>query len=235
MADHRNYSKSYGSVDNDAYKRISKQLKKMIQAKTPASTVYAYITDEWNKGASEATLRKALNANSLTRKLNSLYGNASKTDFYRTLSDSDLTALERALRWEAETYPLLKDFFPDSTYTKTPYINMKKYYSSGGSSYSKPYTPKTYYPKTSTYRPTSLSNKKVTYNPTKSSINKVEVNVSPQMAVWKDDYDQIYSPSEWSDKRRKGPVKLLDQEAQYINNQFYNNLNSTQKRKKSGK
>ena len=55
------------------------------------------------------------------------------------------------------------------------------------------------------------------------------------MGVWNTDYDQLYSPSEWTDKKQKGPVKLLDQSINYINNQIYNGLTEQEKRKKSGK
>lgn len=196
MADHRNYNKGYGDVNEDDYKRVNNQLKKMINSRTDPTTVYAYIADEWNKGVSEATLRKALNNNSLARRLNTLYGGATKAGYLRTLSDKDLIALEKALKWEEETYPLLKDFFPDASYTKKFYYK-KPYYKSTGSGTS---YPKSYKPSTPKYYPSSgYSNKKYKSKGPSASIERVEVKVSPEMAVWNQDYNKTKDLVNWKD------------------------------------
>ena len=66
----------------------------------------------------------------------------------------------------------------------------------------------------------------------RSSINKVNVEVSPQMGVWKTDYNEVPMATKWTNQKRKGPVQLLNQEPNYINNQFYNNLSDYEKKKK---
>ena len=156
----------------------------MIQKQEDPTTIYTYIASEYNKGTSEATLRKALNNNSLIRKLDQI----NKSEYYKTLSDRDLINLEKALKWEEETYPLLKAFFPNNTdnyyktnkapYYKTPYI----------SSYSS--TPRTYYPKTNYNN--SYYKKKTYYN-NYSNNYKFDNNtkVSPQMGIWDNNYNKI--------------------------------------------
>ena len=180
----RNATGKYGSVNQDDYTRVNKMLKKMIQKQEDPTTIYTYIASEYNKGTSEATLRKALNNNSLIRKLDQV----NKSEYYKTLSDRDLINLEKALKWEEETYPLLKAFFPNNTdnyykthkapYYKTPYI----------SSYSS--TPRTYYPRTNYNN--SYYKKKTYYN-NYSNNYKFDNNtkVSPQMGIWDNNYNKI--------------------------------------------
>lgn len=205
MKTQRNYQSKYGDIDKDDYDRVNKMLKKMIQGKENPTTIYTYITEEWNNGVNEATLRKALNNNSLIRKLN----NIDKAAYYRTLSDKDISNLEKAIKWEEETYPLLKDFFPNTLDTyykkyKKPYY--KKQSVSGGS------YPKTYYPKKApqvNYYPNNgYSNKKLSVKNPKASINRVKVEVSPQMAVWTKDYNKTKDLRTWqnSDYNRTKPL-----------------------------
>ena len=183
----RNSTGKYGSIDSDDYIRVNKMLKKMIQKQEDPTTIYTYIASEYNKGVSEATLRKALNNNSLIRKLDQI----NKSEYYKTLSDRDLINIEKALKWEEETYPLLKAFFPNNTdnYYKTnkaPYYS-KPYFSSYSS------TPKTYYPRTNYNN--NYYKKKTYYNNFKKKY-KFDNNtkVSPQMGIWDNNYNEVKFP-----------------------------------------
>lgn len=216
MKSERSSTSSYGEYDKDDYQRVNNMLKKMIKNKTDATTVYLYIAEEYNKGTSEATLRSALNNNSIIRKLNTI----DKEAFYKTLSSRDLENLEKAIMFENKTYRMLQEFFPVSSYKNTYYTKYKKpYYSTGGGSssyypsYPKTYYPKKYYPSSSGY-----STKYKSYNPY-ANIDRVSVKVSPEMAVWSNDFNAIED---------------LDKKEWYLNNPLYNNLSDYEKRQRGG-
>ena len=96
----RNSQGKYGSVDQEDYSRINKTLKRMVESRSDPTTIYTYITSEYNSGVSEATLRKALNNNSIIRKLNQVQN---KEAFYNSLTSKELASLEQALLYEKET------------------------------------------------------------------------------------------------------------------------------------
>ena len=212
----RNYRSKYGSYNSDDYTRISRLLKKMIQAKEEPITVYSMIIEEYNNGVDERTLRSVLNNNSLARKLNRI----DKEAYLNTLTNKEYKDLVRALTYEKETYPLLVELFPDgsdSTYLNAKY--KKPYYRSGGSGGSNYIpSPRYYKPKLNNYYPNSYSNKYKSYKPY-ANIDRVSVKVSPEMAVWKNDYNAIDD---------------LEKREWYLDNPFYNNLSDYEKRQKGG-
>ena len=216
----RNYSSEYGKFNQDDYKRISNLLKKMIKAKEEPSTVYALIVEEYNSGVSEATLKTVLNNNSLVRKLEQL-GPENKEAFLRTLSSKEYANLVKAVRYENDMYPMLQKFFPaGSTTNYRKYLNYRKpyYKTSYGSSGSYTPYPTKRYPDYLTPRYTGYSKKYNSYNPYVNT-KRVDVNVSPQMGIWENDYNAIpdMERNEW-----------------YLDNPFYNNLSEYEKRQKGG-
>ena len=183
----RSYDSKYGTFDQDDYNRINSMLKKMIHNHVDSSTLYTYIVKEYNENnVSEATLRSALNNNSIIRKLrlNSMSG------YTKTLSESELIRLQKAINYENEYYPILQRLFPDSEYKNTYVPRYQKTYlssGSGGSSYPRTYTRPTYYYPGKYYPSTYRYNKKTgKYGP---NLERVSVNVSPQMAIWNQDYN----------------------------------------------
>ena len=111
--------------------------------------------------------------------------------------------------------------FPYTSYSK--YLPKRKsYYSNyggygGSSNYYpskyKPYYPKVYYPSSYGY------NNKYKSNYAKSNIDRVQVNVSPEMGVWKNDFNAIDD---------------LEKKEWYLDNPFYNSLSDYEKRQKGG-
>lgn len=187
----RKYSGRYGVFDKDDYTRVNSMIKKMITNCVPSTELYAYIVKEFNENnVSEATLRSALNSNSIIRKLRT----DSMSGYKETLSDSELIRLEKAIAYENEYYPILQLLFPDKDSTKKYLPSYKQLYSgsgSGGSGYPSGYTPRNYTPSTKRYYPskyypsTYRFNKKTgKYGP---NLKRVQVNVSPQMAIWNQD------------------------------------------------
>ena len=183
----RYYASRYGEFDEKDYNRVSATLKKYIHSHESEATIYAYIVKEYNENnVSEATMRAALNNNSLARKIKQL---DNYSEYFDTLSVDEKIRLQKALEYEQEHYPMLETLFPEkeSGSTYVPYYKWSGY--SGGNSnysnYSYPkkfnYYPGKYYPKTFYY------NKKTgKYGP---DIDRVSVNVSPQMAIWNQDYN----------------------------------------------
>ena len=183
----REYGSRYGTFDEQDYNRVNAMLKKMIQNHTDSSTLYNYIVKEYNENnVSEATLRSALNNNSIIRKLRM----KSMSGYTKTLSQSELIRLQKAIDYENEYYPILQKLFPDSEYKNTYVPRYQRTYlnsGSGGSSYPKTYTSPTYYYPGKYYPSTYRYNKKTgKYGP---NLERVSVNVSPQMAVWNQDYN----------------------------------------------
>lgn len=182
----RKYSGRYGEFNQDDYNRVNGMLKKMIQNHTDATTLYAYIVKEYNENkVSEATLRSALNNNSIIRKLRL----SSMSGYKDTLNESELRRLQKAIDYENEYYPILQYLFPDKESTSKAYIpSYKKDYLGSGSgtpSSSRPYTPyNRYYP--GKYYPSTYKFNKKTgrYG---VNLERVKVNVSPQMAIWNQD------------------------------------------------
>ena len=218
MADERSTTHTYGAYNADDFDRVNKMLKKMIHSRTEATTLYLYIADEYNKGTSEATLRAALNNNSIIRKLNSLQD---KEGYFRTLTTKDLESLERAIMFENKTYRMLQEFFPTSAYKKNYYTKKyNNYYNSGGVSSYTPRTPSVKKPYASpiNYYPQSSNKKYKSYNPY-AHIDRVDVRVSPEMAVWKNDFNAIED---------------MDKEEWYLNNPYYNSLSDWEKKQKGG-
>ena len=193
MRDQRKYSNSYGEFNSEDYSRVNKMLRKMIKDKENPTKVYTYIAEEYNKGTSEATLRAALNNNSLVRMIASL----KQKDFYNTLSSKDLENLEKALLFEQEMYPMLKDFFPVSPYYNYKLPNRKKYYgSSSGGSYTT--YPKTVYPRTIPGMYSNGYTNKYSNNVKHLQPERVDMNVSPQMGVWVQDYNKVTDLNHWT-------------------------------------
>ena len=217
----RNYSSKYGDYDAEDYKRISALLKKMMKAKEEPSTIYSLIVEEYNSGVSEATLKVVLNNNSLVRKFNQLDKQQQET-YLNSLSSKEYANFIQALQYENDMYPMLQKFFPNgstATYSKK-YLNYKKPYyktSSGKSGSYTPYPTKRY-PDYLTPRYTGYSKKYNSYNPYVNT-KRVDVNVSPQMGIWDNDYNAIpdMERNEW-----------------YLDNPFYNNLSEYEKRQKGG-
>jgi hypothetical protein len=183
----RYYASRYGEFDEKDYNRVSATLKKYIHSHESEATIYAYIVKEYNENkVSEATMRAALNNNSLARKIKQL---DNYSEYFDTLSVDEKMRLQKALEYEQEHYPMLELLFPDKK-DKDTYIPYYKWsgYSGGKSNYSNKsypnkfnYYPGKYYPKTFYY------NKKTgKYEP---NIDRVSVNVSPQMAIWNQDYN----------------------------------------------
>ena len=182
----RKYGSRYGEFNELDYNRVNAMIKKMIQNHVNSSTLYNYIVKEYNENnVSEATLRSALNNNSIIRKLRM----SSMSGYTKTLKESELVRLQKAIDYENTYYPILQKLFPEQEYSNSyvPYYKKATYYDSGSSSsypsYSTPrnyyYYPGKYYPKTFSY------NKKTgRYGP---DIERVQVNVSPQMAIWNQD------------------------------------------------
>lgn len=209
-------SSQYGQYNYDDYKRISNLMRKMINNKEEPAVVYSLIIQEYNNGVSEATLKTVLNNNSLVRKLSQIDTKA----YLDTLDSKEYKKLIEALNYENEFYPLLQEFFPNaesSTYFtkayKKKYYNNSGSYGSGYTPYPKRYYPSFVYPNSSTYY-----NKYKSYNPN-AKIDKVQVKVSPEMAVWSNDYNAVDD---------------LDKKEWYLDNPFYNNLNDYEKRQKGG-
>lgn len=183
----RTYSSKYGTFDELDYNRVNSTLKKMINGRESATVIYNYIITEYNKNnVSEATLRAALNNNSIVRKLRTLRENLQT--YINTLTPQEQARLQDAIEYEQNTYPMLEKLFPtkDSSgsmpkYKKTYNSN---YYGSGYSSYY-PYTniyPGKYYPKTYSY-----DKKLDKYRDW--DLDRVSVNVSPEMGIWSNDYN----------------------------------------------
>jgi hypothetical protein len=158
----------------------------MIHNHTDSSTLYTYIVKEYNENnVSEATLRSALNNNSIVRKLRL----RSMSGYTKTLSESELIRLQKAIDYENEYYPILQKLFPDSEYRNTYVPRYQKTYLNSGSrsSYPRTYSSPTYYYPGKYYPSTYRYNKKTgKYGP---NLERVSVNVSPQMAIWNQDYN----------------------------------------------
>lgn len=183
----RKYATQYGEFDKQDYNRVNANLKKYINSHESETTIYNYIVKEYNENkVSEATMRAALNSNSLARKINNL---DNYQEYLDTLTTDEKIRLQKALEYEQETYPLLERLFPDDTSSSKSYTPYYKWsgYSGGGSSngYTTPryynYYPGKYYPKTFYY------NKKL--GKYTNGIDRVSVNVSPQMGIWNQDYN----------------------------------------------
>ena len=181
----RTYGTQYGEYNEEDYMRVNGTLKRMIHARESQTTIYNYIVKEYNdNNVSEATLRAALNNNSIVRKINSLKEN--KAAYIATLSQSEITRLQEAILYEEEMYPMLQKLFPTQQYRKSTYLSnysapyVPKTYSSGKKYFN--YYPGKYYPQTFSY------NKKNGYY-TNPNYNIVRVNVSPQMGIWDNDYN----------------------------------------------
>lgn len=212
----RSSTGKYGSYDVDDYKRISNIMRKLINSKAEAATVYGTIVSEYNKGTSEATLRVVLNNCSLIRKLKQVDTQA----YLQTLTPKERASLSQAIEYEERMYPFLDDMFPTNT---TGYYkkNYKKNY------YKKPYSSGSYIPYPRTYKPTYVkyypnngySNKKYKSYKPGYNIDRVQVNVSPEMAVWSNDYNEVKDP---------------ERDLYYLNNPYYNNLSDYEKRQKGG-
>lgn len=217
----RNYSNKYGDYDAEDYKRISALLKKMMKTKEEPSTIYSLIVEEYNSGVSEATLKVVLNNNSLVRKFNQLNKQQQET-YLNSLSSKEYANFIKALQYENDMYPMLQKFFPNgstASYSKK-YLNYRKPYyttSSGKSGSYTPYPTKRY-PNYLSSPYTGYRNKYKSYNPY-ASIDRVDVSVSPQMGIWKNDFNAI------PDMKRNN---------WYLNNPYYNNLSDYEKRQKGG-
>lgn len=207
-------SDEYYSSD---YARINNTVRKMIHNKVDATTLYTYIISEYNNNGNIDTLRSVLNNNSIVRKLNTI----DKKQYFSTLSEKELQKVLQAIQYEQSVYPFLETMFPYTSYSK--YLPKKTNYYSGSGSYGgssryypstyKTYYPKVYYPSSSNY-----TSKYKSYNPN-AKIDKVQVKVSPEMAVWSNDYNAIED---------------LDKREWYLDNPFYNNLSDYEKRQKGG-
>lgn len=185
----RNYSRMYGEFNQDDYNRVYSTLKKYITEHRDASTVYAYIVKEYNDNkVSEATMRAALNNNSILRKINTLKKGNMYIEYLRSLSNDEKIRLQEAIEFEEEMYPILQKLFPDNTNKSSVYLPSykKDYVGSGSGSPSKsPYTPTNrYYP--GRYYPSTYKFRKIS---SKNGVpwKRVTVNVSPQMAIWNQD------------------------------------------------
>jgi hypothetical protein len=213
------YESSFNSDEyySSDYARINAMIKKMIHNKVDATTLYSYIISEYNSNVDINTLRSVLNNNSVIRKLNTI----DKNTYYNTLTDKELQRVAQAIRYEQEIYPFLETMFPYESYDKYKYKRYYYYnkYGSGSGGYgSGSYYPKYYYPKIM-YPSNYYSNSKYNSYSPKIYTDRVEVNVSPQMAVWKNNYNSVKDPKkeEW-----------------YLNNSYYNNLSDYEKRKLGG-
>lgn len=212
----RNTSSKYGEYNEDDFKRINSMVRNMIKGKESAATLYAYIVSEYNKGTTEATLRAVLNSNSIIRKLSKV----DKSKFYETLSGKELQMIAQAIEYEEEFYPLLQEFFPtQSSYSGYRYLPKRtKYYGGGGGSNYYPSSPRRYYPSFVYPSNSSYNNRYRSYSPY-ANIDRVSVRVSPEMAVWKNDYNAIDD---------------LEKREWYLDNPFYNSLSDYEKRQKGG-
>ena len=212
----RNSSGKYGEYNKDDFSRVNAMVRNMIKSKEASSTVYAYIVEEYNNGTSEATLRAVLNNNSIIRKLSKV----DKSAFYGTLSSKELQMIAQAIEFEEDMYPLLQEFFPStSSYSGSRYLPKRtKYYGGGGSNYYSPTYPKRYYPSFVYPSNNSYYSKYRSYSPY-ANIDRVSVRVSPEMAVWKNDYNAIDD---------------LEKREWYLDNPFYNSLSDYEKRQKGG-
>ena len=210
-------SSIYGQFDKDDYKTISNRLKTMINNKEDPEKVYGLIIDEYNKGTSVATLMSVLDNNSIVRKLNKL---KNPDAYISSLSAKQRERLMQAIDYEEAMYPMLDEFFPYKSYKYNSVPKYRKtYLSSPGGGYSS--HPKTGYPYTPYWNPDTYSSYKKykSYRPN-VNIGRVRVDVSPEMAVWSNDYNEL--------KDLKRPI-------QYRENPVYNNLSGTQKDTKVGK
>ena len=94
--------------------------------------------------------------------------------------------------------------------------------------YKKPYSSGSYIPHPTTYKPAYVnyypnkgySNKKYKSYKPGYNIDRVQVNVSPEMAVWSNDYNEVKDP---------------ERDLYYLNNPYYNKLSDYEKRQKGGK
>lgn len=180
----RNYSTQYGEFNKDDYNRVNAWLKKMINNHESATLVYSYIVKEYNENnVSEATLRAALNNNSIVRKLNAL--GEHKQAYLNSLTNAEKIKLQEAIKYEQDTYPMLQELFPISKSTSSTKLPYSKYYytNSYGSYYPKRYYPGKYYPQTSYYDRMTKSYKNT------PELNVPEVNVNPEMGIWSNDYN----------------------------------------------
>lgn len=201
----REYGSRYGTFNEQDYNRVNAMLKKMIQNHTDSSTLYNYIVKEYNENnVSEATLRSALNNNSIVRKLRM----KSMSGYTKTLSESELIRLQKAIDYENEFYPILQLLFPDEESKGKTYVpSYRSTYLKSGSSYSpKSYTRPSYYYPGKYYPNTYKYNKKTgKYGP---NLERVSVNVSPQMAIW--NQDRNLTPYETGYKAENEPKWLRD-------------------------
>jgi hypothetical protein len=156
----------------------------MINNHESATLIYSYIVKEYNENnVSEATLRAALNNNSIVRKLNAL--GEHKQAYLDSLSNAEKVRLQQAIEYEQNTYPMLQELFPikkSSSSTKLPYYRYS-YTNNYGSYYPKKYYPGKYYPQTSYYDRMTKSYKN------DPDLDVPEVNVSPEMGIWSNDYN----------------------------------------------
>jgi DNA-directed RNA polymerase subunit F len=183
----RTYSSKYGTFDELDYNRVNTNLKKMINGRESATIVYNYILTEYNNNnVSEATLRAALNNNSIVRKLRTLKTNLQ--DYINTLTPQEQARLQDAIEYEMNTYPMLEKLFP--TDDNSGYMpKYKKTYNSNyyGSGYSRYYPYSNYYP--GKYYPKTFSYNKKLDRYGNWDLDRVNVNVSPEMGVWSNDYN----------------------------------------------
>ena len=215
------YTSSFNTSEDDYYSsdyaRINAQIRKMIHAKVDATTLYAYIISEYNSTQDINTLRSVLNNNSVIRKLNTI----DKEKYYSTLTEKELEKVMKAIRYEQEVYPFLETMFPyEEDYEYNRYLPRRNTYYGSGFGYGTGYVPsgKTVYPKFNYPNFNTYSSSYKSYRP-KSAIDRVSVNVSPEMAVWKNDFNAIED---------------LDKKEWYLDNPFYNNLSDYEKRQRGG-
>lgn len=213
----RKYGSRYGTFDELDYNRVNAMLKKMIENHTDASTLYNYIVKEYNENhVSEATMRSALNNNSIVRKLRL----STMSGYTKTLTEAELIRLQKAIDYENEYYPILQLLFPDAESTKKTYIpSYRRTYlgsssGTGSKSYPKTYSPRPYVPRyyPGKYYPSTYKYNKATgkYG---ANLERVSVHVSPQMAIWNQDKNLTrYNPG---NKAKNEPKWLRSNE--YIN------------------
>lgn len=209
------YSEDYASSD---YARINSMIKKMIHNKVSPTTLYNYIISEYNNTRDISTLRSVLNNNSVLRKLNTI----DKKDYLNSLTEKELERVIQAIQYEQDVYPFLETLFVETSSKKQYLPSRKKYYTNepfSGSGYSSS-SPKKYYP-SFVYPEKNYGSGYNKYN-TKYGNGKFtsnEVNVSPQMGIWKNNYNK---------------VEDLERNEWYLDNPFYNNLSEYEKRQKGG-
>lgn len=193
----RSGTRSYGDYNQDDYKRISNVIRKMINNKEDASAIYSVIIDEYNSGVNEQTLRTVLNNCSIIRKLKQVDTQA----YLSTLTPKERASLSAAIEYEERMYPLLDDFFPDSDGKNFKGKYKRKYYNGSGSGGGGRYYPRTSKPYTPKYYPSNgYSHKQYNNSKPSAKIKRVNVEVSPQMAVWTNDYNKVVDPQHWKDQ-----------------------------------